>query len=102
MILRVLDPSESDFDFRQPAMFRDMESGRNLYVDPATARDAYRKRFNEHAQSVRRMCNDLGIDLYPMTTERPLELVLYDFLNSRLRRGRRIARRGSARLRGVT
>jgi hypothetical protein len=40
------------------------------------------------------------VDLYGMTTDRPLELALFDFLNARLRRGKQIARRGPARLRG--
>jgi hypothetical protein len=35
----------------------------------------------------------LGIDLMELTTNRPLELALFDFLNTRLRRGRQVARR---------
>ena len=45
------------------------------------------------AAAVTRMCNSLGIDFYQMTTERPLELALFDFLNARLRRGRKAVRR---------
>src|SRR4029077_4113317 len=38
VILRVLDPAELDFTFDKPATFVDMESGRDLYIDPTTAR----------------------------------------------------------------
>jgi hypothetical protein len=77
-------------------MFHDLETGRDVYVDPAVAREEYLRRFAEHSESIARVCNALGIDLFGMTIDRPLELVLFDFLNARLRRGRRIARRGSA------
>ncbi|MFH1918989.1 MAG: DUF58 domain-containing protein [Planctomycetota bacterium] len=100
VVLRVLDRREQDFAFGDPVMFSDLESGRDLYVDPAAVRKEYLERFGEHASRIRRACNTLGIDLYEMTTDRPLELVLLDFLNARLRRGRQIARRGFARLRG--
>jgi uncharacterized protein (DUF58 family) len=99
VLLRVLDRREEDFAFSRPAMFSDMESGRHLYVDPSAARDRYLRRFREHASAVRQACNNLGIDLYPMTIDRPLELALLDFLKARLHRGRQVARRGVARLR---
>jgi hypothetical protein len=100
VLFRVLDPSERDFVFVEPAMFHDMESGRDLYVDPAAARENYLRRFGEHSDAVERICADLAVDLYGMTTDRPLEFALFDFLNARLRRGKQVARRGAARLRG--
>ncbi len=92
IILRVLDPAERGFTFTGPAMFHDVESGRNLYVDPDTAREEYLRRFADHAAVVSTASSSLGIDYYDMTTERPLELVLFDFISARLRRGRQIAR----------
>jgi uncharacterized protein (DUF58 family) len=100
VVLRVLDPRERDFAFSDPVTFSDLESGRDLYVDPEAARRDYLERFTEHAAAVRQACNTLGIDLYEMTVDRPLELMLLDFLNARLRRGRQIARRSVPRLRG--
>src|SRR5687767_10230892 len=48
VLLRVLDPAELDFRFDKAATFVDMESGRNLYIDPATARAQYVKNFSQH------------------------------------------------------
>lgn len=93
VVFRVLDPAEVDFQFDKPAMFHDLESGRELYVDPAAARGEYLRRFAEHREGIRKACNSLGISLYEATIDRPLELVLFDFLNSRLQSGRRVARR---------
>jgi uncharacterized protein (DUF58 family) len=93
VVLRVLDPSEVRFDFAAPAMFHDVESGRELYVDPGVARVEYLRRFAAHAAEIERSCVELGIDHESITTDRPLELVLFDFLRARMRRGRRPGRR---------
>ena len=93
VVFRILDPAETDFTFDKPAMFHDLESGREIYVDPAATRDEYLRRFAEHRDGIRTACSTLGIDLYEATIDRPLELVLFDFLHARSRRGQRVARR---------
>ncbi len=92
-ILRVLDPAEVDFPFDEEALFYDLESGRQLYVDPHAARQRYQQRFAEHATSLKTACSRLGIDLYDLPTDRPLELALFDLLSGRMRRGRQVSRR---------
>ena len=93
ILLRVLDPAETVFAFEAPAMFRDVESGRELYIDPAAARADYLRRFNEHGEAVKRACVDLGIEYEVVTTDQPLELVLFDLLKAREARARRPGRR---------
>ena len=39
--IQVLHPRELDFAFEDAAIFEDMESGRNLILDPELAREAY-------------------------------------------------------------
>ena len=92
VVFRVLDPAEVTFAFETPAMFRETESGRELYVDPASARAEYLRKFAAHAAEIERSCADLGVEYSSVTTDRPLELVLFDFLKARSR-GRRPARR---------
>lgn len=89
LVIRVLDPAEVDFRFETPAMFHDLESGRELYIDPGAARSEYLRQFAEHAAGIDRACADLGVEFAPMTTDRPLDTVLFDFLKARERRGRR-------------
>lgn len=93
VILRVLDPAETTFPFEEATMFQDVETGRELYIDPAAARSRYQERFQAHAQSLREICNRLGIDLYDLPTDQPLEMALFDLLNSRMRRGKQVSRR---------
>jgi uncharacterized protein (DUF58 family) len=99
VVLRILDPAEVHFAFATPAMFHDVESGREQYIDPAQAKTSYLRRFAAHAAEIERSCVDLGIEYEQITTDRPLELVLFDLLKSRMRRGRRPGRR-SAMARG--
>jgi uncharacterized protein (DUF58 family) len=100
IVLRVLDRAEQDFALGDPAIFHDLESGRQLYVDPAAVREQYLRRFGEHTTALQQACSELGIDFNQMTTDRPLELALFDFLHARQRRGRQIARHGRTRVRG--
>jgi uncharacterized protein (DUF58 family) len=93
VVMRVLDPAEVDFPFQEAALFQDVESGRELYVDPQVARQRYQQRFADHAGGLATSCNKLGIDLMELVTSRPLEIALFDFVATRLRRGRTVSRR---------
>lgn len=101
VVMRVLDPAEVEFRYDESALFHDLESGRELYVDPQTVREQYLKQFAEHAAAIDRACHRLGIDHYSLQTDRPLELALFDLLNARLRRGRQTLRRRRAATRAA-
>ena len=76
------------------ATFVDLETGRDLYIDPEMARQQYKRNFTQHADEIGRICNDLGVDIHPLVTSQPLELALFGFLQSRLHGGRQVARSG--------
>jgi hypothetical protein len=76
-------------------MFVDMESGKDLFIDPVAARADYQKRFNAHGAAVEKICRELGIGYHRMTTSQPLELALFDFMQARLHAGRQVARAGN-------
>jgi uncharacterized protein (DUF58 family) len=88
VVFQVLDPAELGFAFEQAAVFRDAETGRTLYVDPAAARKGYVQKLEEHCTALRRICEKLGIGYHRLATDQPLELALFDFLQSRLQRGK--------------
>lgn len=102
IVMRILDPAEQQFSFADAAIFHDLESDRELYVDPEAAREQYERRFREHSKAIEEACRNLGVDLSLMATARPLELALFDFVNVRLRRGKQSPRRTSARRRRST
>jgi uncharacterized protein (DUF58 family) len=96
VVLRILDPAEIAFDFDKPSMFQDVESERELYIDPQSARSSYLKRFGDHAAEIKRACTDLGIELQTVATDEPLELMLFDLLRSRMRKTSHGGRRAPA------
>ncbi len=96
-VLRVLDPAELKFPFDRAVMFRDMETGRDMYIEPSTARAEYQRQFEEHDRQVKSICDDLAVDYSHMVTDQPLEKALFDLLHAQLHRGRRVNRsRGAA------
>jgi len=88
LVFQVLDPAETSLSLETPAMFEDMETSQTLFVDPVVARAAYRERFAAHAAEVRRLCEHRGIAHTLLTTDQPLELALFAFLQTRQRRTR--------------
>jgi uncharacterized protein (DUF58 family) len=96
VVFRVLDPAELTFSFGAASIFEDVESGRRLYIDPEAARAQYLQRFGAHAAALEQISRELGVDFVVCPTDRPLELSMFDLLRTRLRRGRRQARRSVA------
>ena len=86
---QVLDPAELRFTFNDSSLFEDVESGQTLHIDPSVARDGYLKKFNQHQDALRALCNRLGIAWHPIATDQPPGNALRDFIQDRSRRGRR-------------
>ncbi len=90
VLFHVLDPAELTFNFEQAAMFHDVESGRDIYIDPPAARREYLDKLERHCAAARASCQKLGIGYHRLATDQPLELMLFDFLRERMQRGRRV------------
>lgn len=99
VVFHILDPSELNFDFDSPALFQDIESGRNMYVDPSDAQTSYKRMLNKHLAKAKSTCQNLGIDYHLFATDCPLDLALLDFLQDRMRRRKRLRYRGSSKVR---
>jgi uncharacterized protein (DUF58 family) len=101
LLCHVLDPAELTFNFEQPSLFYDVESGRELYVDPATAREKYLQRLTAHIDEIKQTCGSLGVTYQQFSTDRPLEFALSEFMRGRMRGkvrpNRAVARNNRAR-----
>jgi uncharacterized protein (DUF58 family) len=84
VVFQVLDPLELEFPFDKPALFEDVESGEELYVDPEAARETYLQRLQQHLVQIDDTCARLGIPFRRITTAEPLENVLGEFLRQRM------------------
>ena len=92
VVFHVLDPSEIKFEFDKAALFLDIESGKELYIDPIAARKEYLRKFTAHNAGIESACRKMGAAYHRLTTDQPLELALFDFLRSRMQRGKLIRR----------
>ena len=90
VLFHVMDPAELSFDFDSPALFQDIETGRNMYVDPPTAQKGYKRMLSKHLAKTKSTCQNLGIDYHLFATDRPFDLALLDFLQHRIRRRKRV------------
>jgi uncharacterized protein (DUF58 family) len=92
-IFQILDPAELDLKFDKASLFHDVESGRELYIDPTFARRNYLERLRAHSDELHRICRTEGISFHLLPTDRPLEYALVDFLRDRRRFGKTLRRR---------
>jgi uncharacterized protein (DUF58 family) len=88
VIFQVIDPNELTFDFHRPVLVRELESERELYLEPEIIRAEYQRRLAGHNRQIETVCRRLGIAFQRVVTNQPLELALLEFLRSRSRRGK--------------
>jgi uncharacterized protein (DUF58 family) len=85
LALRVLDPAEVTFPFQDASLFRDVESGEPMFVDPQEARAGYLERFHEHRHAWQAMCAAQGIGNTTFVTDEPLDKALFYWLAHQVR-----------------
>jgi uncharacterized protein (DUF58 family) len=93
VVFQVLDPNELAVNFPNAMLFQDVESQRDVYIDPAAARASYQRKLREHGEAVQAICRKLGFAFHRVVTDQPLDAALLDFLRSRSRRGKLVRRR---------
>lgn len=92
-LFQTLDRAEMDLNFAKASLFRDVESGRELYIDPNIAKGTYLERMRAHNENLQRICRSEGVAYHLAPTDRPLERCLMEFLLDRRRLGKSIRRR---------
>lgn len=92
-LFQTLDRAELDLNFDKATLFRDIESERELYIDPAFARRKYLERLRAHNEQLHRICRSEGAAFHLAPTDRPLEQALMEFLLDRRRFGKTLRRR---------
>jgi len=87
VLFQVLDPQEIKPRFRDPVLLFDMEnSTESLEVSPEYAKNEYRKKMQQHIETLGSKARSAGLDYFLMDTSRPLDEGLREYLA--IRRGR--------------
>ncbi len=81
LVLRVLDPCELKLDFSQSTMLVDAETGRQMYIDPASAKEGYLQRFRQHEEALLDICHRRSARMVTMSTDQPIESSLIELIN---------------------
>jgi uncharacterized protein (DUF58 family) len=92
VLFQLLDPAELRFEFDRAALFQDLESGREFFIEPDLIRDNYRQQLEHHCAALLATCRKLGASCHRLATDQPLELALFDFLRERMQRARKVKR----------
>ncbi len=85
VLLRVLDPSEVTLDLAKASMLEDLETGKEIYVDPNLAKASYQIKFKKHEASLIELAGQLGIGWTSLQTNESVEHALFDFLSRQQR-----------------
>jgi uncharacterized protein (DUF58 family) len=84
ILIRVLDPDEIDFPFRQWLRLRGLEGERGRLCEPALVRQQYLARFEAHGRALQDACRGAGVEFHTFSTGKPLGETLIGFLRHRL------------------
>jgi uncharacterized protein (DUF58 family) len=83
VVFQVLDPHELEFPFERATRFEDMETEAEIMAVPAVVRPHYIEAMNGLIDRYKRELGGAGIDYHVLTTARPLELALMEYLSTR-------------------
>ena len=83
VVFHVQDATELDFSFEGPGLFKDLETGEELEIDPASVRATYLEQMRELCDYYRKGLTDVGIDYHPINTRQPYDQALSAYLARR-------------------
>ena len=85
VLLHVLAPEETSFQFEDWSRFECLETGSlHLDLDPAAIRRDYLELFGRFMSDIQRDCRRLGCEYRLMPTDRPLREAIAEFLHRRM------------------
>ncbi len=85
IVFHVTDPVETELGFRGPVVLRDLESGRELTVDPRVVAGDYRRLWQRRTAALERGCTEALVDYCRVSTATPFDRALFAYLERRRR-----------------
>jgi uncharacterized protein (DUF58 family) len=86
VLFHVLDPKEIRPEIKEPSTLIDLETQDRIEITPEYVRDEYRTKFDAHVETLRDKTRGAGMDYHLLTTDRPLDDALREYLS--IRQGR--------------
>jgi uncharacterized protein (DUF58 family) len=85
IVFHIQDATELEFSFDSPALFRDLETGEEMEIDPASLRATYVEQIEELCEFYRKGLAEMGIDYQKINTQQSYDQALSAYLNRRTR-----------------
>ena len=87
IVFHILDPKERYFDFRQDAIFIDMETGEKIQTQPWHIKNDYQRNVHLFLENFKKECRQHRIDYVPMDTTQSFDTALLHYLALRKKIG---------------
>ena len=85
VVFHVQDAAEIDFGFDGATLFKDMETGEELEIDPSAVRAAYLQQMEQLVDFYRKGLTEVGIDYQLINTREPYDHALAAYLRRRMK-----------------
>ncbi|MEI6647483.1 MAG: DUF58 domain-containing protein [bacterium] len=85
IVMHIMAEEELHFPFDSFTEFKDLESVRQLEVDPKTIRASYLDRVRRFLSDISAGCGEIRADYLPLSTKKPFDRALADYLARRKR-----------------
>lgn len=85
LVFHIQDPAETEFGFQGATLFRDLETGEELEIDPAAVREPYLEKVRELNEFYRKGLTDVGVAYQRVDTREPFDTLLSAYLARRAR-----------------
>jgi len=85
VVFHILDPAEREFPFEGSYIFKDLETGEELPVEPEELKNVYQERFKSFIENYKRECRRNLIDYLTLDTSTPFDVALTSYLSKRKR-----------------
>ncbi len=85
IVFHLMGNNELELDYKGYSSLQDLETGETIPIESAGSKEVYAKKLEEHLSLLRSQLLDRGIFYRMVNMQQPIDQVLRDFLNQRLK-----------------
>lgn len=85
IVFHVMGRNELELDYKGYSSLQDLETGEIIPVESSGSKEIYAQKLNDHLSALRSQLLDRGIFYRMVNMQQPLDQVLRDFLNQRIK-----------------
>lgn len=83
IVFQILDPIERNFSFNKDSIFKDLETGEEITVQPYQIQKAYKESMREFISKIKSSCLNANIEFNLLDTSTPFDKALFSYINKR-------------------